>query len=509
MATETRELQVKLTGDTRSLENALNNVSGRSNDTGLSFAKMTGAVAAGQFIFSAASKGIEALGGFIGDTVKAAMDSENMVSQLNAVLKSTGGVAGVTADQAIKLSQAFQKTTAYSDEQVLSAQNLLLTYTAIGKNIFPDATQAALDMAVALNHGVTPTAEEAADNIKILGKALQDPDAGLGALKRVGVNTDELSKKFQGLTDKSEKQKLILAELNTEFGGSAAAARNTLGGSMQALNNQFNDAQEKIGFAFLPTLTKLATQMSNFVQSDKFQAWIQKLADWISEKLPPFMDKLVNEYIPAAKKAFDDWWPGIKAVGEGIGGLINWFRLVGVGIEKFGYDTANAVFAVRDGFNAVVNFFSTIGSKVTGAISGAGNWLYNVGKDIIQGLINGISSIGGKIGDTISGLAKGAVNTAKSILGIRSPSTVFAEVGTNIGLGLTKGVMSTSGMVQDAMSQLASPSVAISQASNVAPSQQTSQVINISITGDFRTPQDQQNLGDMLTQQLRMAARGI
>ena len=42
------------------------------------------------------------------------------------------------------------------DEAIQNAQNMLLTFTNIGKNIFPQATQAVLDMATAMNGGATP-----------------------------------------------------------------------------------------------------------------------------------------------------------------------------------------------------------------------------------------------------------------------------------------------------------------------------------------------------------------
>jgi hypothetical protein len=201
---------------------------------------------------------------------------------LNTVLKSTHGVAGVSAQSAIDLSKAMQKVTAYSDEQVLSIENMGLTFTGIGKNIFPDATKAAMDMAVALNHGLTPSGDEASETMKLLGKALQDPDAGLGALHRVGVNVDELKKKFVGVSDIATKQKLILAELNTEFGGSAKAAGTTFAGSMSRLKNIFNDVQETIGKTIVNAMTPFIAKAAEFLQK----------VDW---------DKVISRSVEAIK----------------------------------------------------------------------------------------------------------------------------------------------------------------------------------------------------------------
>ncbi len=218
---------------------------------------ITKGLQAGAIALAAAGAAAVAFGA---SSVKAFSESENIGSQLNAVLKSTGGVAGVTADQAIKLSKSLEHLSGVSDETVLNAENVLLTFTAIKKDIFPQATKAALDMATSLNHGMTPSMEMLQEKTVLLGKALQDPDAGLGALHRVGVNVEELKKKFtEGMTVQ-EKQKLILQELNTEFGHSAELAGKTLTGKLNILKESFNDVQENIGGviakAFVPLIDK-------------------------------------------------------------------------------------------------------------------------------------------------------------------------------------------------------------------------------------------------------------
>lgn len=187
-------------------------------------------------------------------SVKAFEESETALAQLDAVLKSTGGSAGITKNQVIKLSKEIQKTTSVSDESALAVENMALTFTNIGKDSFPDFTKAAIDVATAMNHGVTPNTEQLVDVTKQLGKALQDPDGSIGALHRMGINTDELKEKIKDIHDPIEKQRAILKELSTEMGGSATEHAKTLGGQMEQLKNQFNDTQEKIGETLLKSL---------------------------------------------------------------------------------------------------------------------------------------------------------------------------------------------------------------------------------------------------------------
>lgn len=177
-------------------------------------------------------------------TVKAFQESENAVTQLNTVLKSTGGVAGVTSQAALDLANSLQKVTKFSDEEVLSAENLLLTFTKITKDVFPDATKIVLDMSAALGQDLKSSAIQ-------VGKALQDPERGVTALRRVGVNFNsaqtEVIKKLVATGQAAKAQALIMKELRVEFGGSAVAAGTTFAGKLAILRNKFDEVKETMG----------------------------------------------------------------------------------------------------------------------------------------------------------------------------------------------------------------------------------------------------------------------
>jgi len=187
-------------------------------------------------------------------SVQAFSESQDMIAQTQAVLKSTGGVAGITADKVTELASALQSSTKFSDEQVRSAENMLLTFTSIGKDVFPQATSTVLDMATALGEDTKSASIQ-------LGKALQDPVNGVTALRRVGVNFNDAQQQvIQNMVDtgqQAEAQKYILAELAKEFGGSAQAAGGTFSGALAKLANQFNDVQEAIGGMIVQGLTPM------------------------------------------------------------------------------------------------------------------------------------------------------------------------------------------------------------------------------------------------------------
>lgn len=300
MATQVGEIYWDLDLDDKKFQKGVKNVDDGTSRMSKSFEHAKKASQALALAVAAAGAAVIAFGV---SSVKAFQESESMIAQTNAVLKSTGGIAGVTAKDVDVLSKSLERQTAFSDEQVRSVENMGLTFTAIHKDIFPKVTEAALDMATALNHGLTPSGEEASETMKLLGKALQDPDKGLGALHRVGVNTDELKKKFKGVNDIATKQKLILQELGTEFGGSAAAAANTYAGRLQQLKNRFNDLQEGIGHLILNALEPLIRIFDNWMeQVDKAGGLINYLSDFYEKHKDTIMlivGALAGALIPA------------------------------------------------------------------------------------------------------------------------------------------------------------------------------------------------------------------
>lgn len=68
--------------------------------------------------------------------------------------------------------------------------------------------------------------------------------------------------------------------------------------------------------------------------------------------------------------------------------------------------------------------------------------VFEIGKNIVTGLWEGIKSLGSWIKDKVCGFFSGIVDGAKSLLGIRSPSLVFAGIGENMGLGIGEGFTS-------------------------------------------------------------------
>jgi hypothetical protein len=232
------------------------------------FAKLQSSVGSLGRNFAAAGAVIAGAGVLIGRSLRDAADSQRVFAQTEATLKSTGTTANGTAKEIAGLAASLQKSTAFNDEAILSGQNLLLTFKGIqnqageGNDIFNQASATMLDFARAMNTGPSEAA------IK-LGKALQDPTRGVTALRKSGVDFTkdqmEMIKSLQESGDLMGAQKIVLAELQSQFGGSAAAFANTFTGQLESMNNELNDLSEEIGFMVMPAVQGLIAEFRDLI----------------------------------------------------------------------------------------------------------------------------------------------------------------------------------------------------------------------------------------------------
>lgn len=301
-----------------------------------------------------------ALKGFVED----AMESQKIMAQTNAVLKSTQGVSGMTAKSVTDLADKLSRVIPVDDELIQSTENMLLTFTKIGSDIFPQVTETALDMATAL--GGDPV-----DAAMKLGKALNDPIAGVTALRKVGVAlTDQQKDQIKGFMDVNDiasAQGVILKELSVEFGNSGRAAGETTAGKFKILQTQIGNVKEAIGTALLPTLTKLGDKLTGVLADH--QDDIQKFADMLAIKVPDAID--------AIGAAIEKAMPTIKELGDGIASGLNVIKpaLEWVMDNQIAVAAAFAAIGV-----AALIAFTPVTGPVAAIVGGLGVLLFTVGK---------------------------------------------------------------------------------------------------------------------------------
>ena len=208
------------------------------------------------------------------------------MAQLNATLKSTEFAAGKSAEELTRTAASLQKVTTYGDEAIIGMQSLLLTFKDIKGDNFDRTTRAVLDMSTAMGQDLKSSAIQ-------LGKALNDPIGQLGALSRTGVTFSDtqkdMIKSMAAAGDMAGAQVLILKELESQFGGSAEAARDTLGGALKGLENAYNDlfeAESSTSASMVKGINSIEKSITNPALKDGINLVIEslmKLFEWITK----------------------------------------------------------------------------------------------------------------------------------------------------------------------------------------------------------------------------------
>jgi hypothetical protein len=262
VGTTARRLEVEIVGDAASLNRALGQSTTATRRFGTSLGTVTKAGAAFGVGFTVVQQGLRLFGNVANRAWEEVSEGQKVMAQTEAVLKSTGGVANVSAKEITGLAQSLSKLTGVDDEAIQSGENMLATFTKIhnevgkGNDIFNQATQATLDLSVALGKDMPSAA-------LMVGKALNDPIAGMTALGRAGVQfTAGQKETIKALVESGNllgAQKIILAELNTQMGGSAVAYGETLPGAIAKARNAFDEMAAGVLTAALPALEGMAS----------------------------------------------------------------------------------------------------------------------------------------------------------------------------------------------------------------------------------------------------------
>lgn len=251
MANDSVEAVLKITGDSANFLTEVGKA--KTAGEGLAADLGKGFLSAGKAVFAA----FTAIAGGAALAVKSYREQEKQEQKIRQAIESNGRAAGIAADQVFKIANAYQKTTTFADDAILSAQATLLTFDKIAGDSLGRVTGAVLDLGVKMDGDLTSAA-------KALGKALQDPKNNLEALTKQGIVFSEGQKRtIQTLVDQnkvSEAQNVILGRVESTAKGLAeAVAQGT--GSFEQLKNASNDLLDEIGRQLAPEVVLLSTHL--------------------------------------------------------------------------------------------------------------------------------------------------------------------------------------------------------------------------------------------------------
>ncbi len=181
---------------------------------------------------AAAAAGAAIAGVVIHKSIKAAAEYEEAVNALNVALNSSGQFSKAASEGMRSFADELQKTTKFSDDQVLSTATLIQNLGRLSVDALKPATKAAMDLSAALGMDLTSAAS-------LVGKAA---NGNVAAFARYGI---EIKK---GATD-TETFANALSKLQQRFGGASEAAANSFSGANAKMKNAFDDIFKEIGRA--------------------------------------------------------------------------------------------------------------------------------------------------------------------------------------------------------------------------------------------------------------------
>jgi hypothetical protein len=383
----------------------------------------------------------------LADSARNASLSQEAVSALHPEIAALSGVYATLGDETGQGTAALNGFVKQLKAAKVSAADM------------PAALRAAALAETALGQG---GASEFVDRIKegkVAVKALAaETQAKLGGI---------VGKQMMGIDAQSARLKKNIGQI---FGGlniePVLGAMQTLVGLFDKNTVAGKALQEIFESVFQPIIDQAqnaayvveAFALGFLIGLSKVQLALKPAIKTISE-LFGFDDSSLAETLDIAKIAgeavayvFVGFIAVMAALGVAVAAAAVW---VMAPIVAFGALVAAAVYAGSVIYDSTVGAFNSV-VDFLGSLS-----LESIGTDLVHGLVNGIVNMGPNVLNAITGIADGAITAAKHLLGIASPSKVFAEIGGYTAEGFTQGIDDGAPDAQDAVSNLvATPSAA-------------------------------------------------
>ena len=272
----------------------------------------------------------------------------------------------------------------------------------------------------------------------------------------------------------------ILTVLNNNAGPMIAAGFRLLQNLLSGIANNIGQVATKVGLIITRFLEAMATQAPRIVTSGT--NLLVKFLNGVAQNLPKVVAsvaKIITTFINSVATH-------IPKIVASAGNLITkWIRAIGNqlpkiiragadliikfldGIQKaiprikekalsvartFLNNLADAMVRLADiGFNALIKFLNGLARSIRendDRIRKAG---WNIASAMMEGIVQGFKDLVGKVKDGINWVLDKLPDEAKKAMGIKSPSTVFAEIGRLIMQGLVVGIDSGTRPVEQAI----------------------------------------------------------
>ncbi|SDC06337.1 hypothetical protein [Shouchella lonarensis] len=218
------------------------------------------------------------------------------------------------------------------------------------------------------------------------------------------------------------------------------AVGNFIKGLVATIKSWFGKAKEIIVTIFTAISTffnKIWSGIKSFLGSI-----VSGIVSFFSQRFNSVKTTITNVF-NAVNSFIRSIWSGIRSF---FGSIVS--GIVSTVTGRFG----SLLTGIRNTMNKIRSTISNIWNNVMSFFRGINLW--QIGKDIINGLINGIKSMAKKVVNSVKGVVDGAIQGAKNLLGIASPSKVFKKFGEYTGQGFEQGMTAMVGKVKNAAEKM-------------------------------------------------------
>lgn len=401
----------------------------------------------------AIKSGVKAVASGIKSLISGAIEGYGEYEQL------VGGVEtlfGSSADTVIKNAETAYKTAG------LSANAYMETVTSFSASLLQSMGNDTEAAAKKADQALT----DMSDNANKMGTDMQSiQNAYQGFAKQNYTMLDNLKLGYGGT--KEEMARLIedAAKLKGLYGADAALYANKgVNGDLSIIIDAIHTVQTEMGITGTTAL-EASTTVEGSISSMKaaYQNFVTGLGDQNAD-----IGALTEELIQSAGNVAKNVLPVIESVVKNIAETV---REQGPDmITRFvAYATEKLPEVLKLGVQLIVSLVKGLAQNLPELLRGTLALvdaiisafldslpdIIEVGKDIVRGLWEGIKAMASWIGEKVSGFVGGLVDGVKGVLGIHSPSRVFAGIGQNMALGLGQGferqMQRVSSGIQDAI----------------------------------------------------------
>lgn len=236
--------------------------------------------------------------------------------------------------------------------------------------------------------------------------------------------------------------------------------------TQMAFLNIWNGIKEALAYIWT-TIQTIATETFNSIVAFFVETWTnikqgavdawEGIKTWLSETWNSIKQIAIDTW-NSVKQFFVDLWESVKT------NTINMWNGIKDGVTTTWENTKNAVINIATGLVDGANqAWENMKKGVSNAVDKVKETfdtireidLFEIGRNIIEGLINGIMDKWNALKDTVKGIADGITGWITGALDINSPSRVMAKLGVFTSQGLAEGMLDGSRYIDQASDALA------------------------------------------------------